>query len=49
MSHLVLRSLMRARPGNGNGFLLRAQGKPQVCGIDTHERLAELDGLPGIH
>jgi len=29
--------------------ILSAQGEPQVFGIDTHERLAALDGLPGIN
>jgi hypothetical protein len=49
VSHLVLRGLVRARPYGGNGFLVRAHGEPQVRGIDTHERLAALDGLPGIN
>jgi hypothetical protein len=49
VSHLVLRGLVRARPGGGHGFLLRAQGEPQVRGIKMHERLAALDGLPDIN
>ena len=48
VSHLVLRSLARARPCGGNGLLVRAHGEPQVRGIDAHERLAALDRLPGI-
>jgi hypothetical protein len=27
---------------------MRARSEPQVRGIDAHERLAALDGLPGI-
>jgi hypothetical protein len=46
---LVGRRLVRARPGSGNRLLLRARGKPQVRGIDAHERLAALDRLPGIN
>ena len=49
VSRLVIRSLARARLGGGNGLLVRAHGEPQVRGIDTHERLAALDGLPGIY
>lgn len=49
MSHLVRRGLVRTRLGGGNGFLVRAHGQPQVRGIDTHQRLAALDGLPGIN
>ena len=39
---------MRARLGSGNRLLLRTRGNFQVRGIDAHERLAPLDGLPGI-
>jgi hypothetical protein len=28
---------------------MRAHGEAQVRGIDAHERLAALDGLPGIN
>jgi hypothetical protein len=49
VSRLVVRSLARARPGGRNGLLVRAHGEPQIRGIDTDERLAALDGLPGIH
>ena len=49
VSRLVIRGLARARLGGGNGLLVRAHGEPQVRGIDTHERLAALDGLPGIN
>ena len=49
MSHFVRRGLVRARPCGGNGLLVRAHGQPQVGGIDTHEQLAALDGLPGIN
>lgn len=48
VSRLVLRGLARARRGGGNGLLVGARGEPQVRGIDAHERLAALDGLPGI-
>ena len=48
VSRLVIRSLARACLGGGNGLVVRAHGEPQVRRIDTHERLAALDGLPGI-
>src|SRR6266545_3717371 len=46
---LVGRSLARSRPGSGNGLVVRAHGERQVRGIDAHERLAALDGLPCIN
>ena len=48
VSRLVLRGLARARRGGGNGLVVGARGEPQVGGVDAHERLAALDGLPGI-
>jgi hypothetical protein len=48
ISHLVIRSLARRAPWRRNGLLVRAPGEPQVRRIDTHERLAAPDGLPGI-
>src|SRR4029079_10214318 len=48
VSQLVIRSLPRARLCGSDGLLLRSRGEPEVRGIDTHERLAALDGLTGI-
>src|SRR5205085_4330910 len=49
VSPFVLGALVRARPCGRNGLLVRAHGEPQVRRIDTHERLAAPDGLPGIN
>jgi hypothetical protein len=49
VSRLVIRGLARARLGGSDGLLVRPHGEPQVRGIDTHERLAALDGLPGVN
>jgi len=48
VSRLVLRGLVRARRGGGNGLVAGAHGEPQIGGIDAHQRLAALDSLPGI-
>ncbi len=45
---LVLRGLARAGRGGGHGLVMGAGGEPQVGGVDAHQRLAALDGLPGI-
>lgn len=48
VARLILRGLASACRGGGNSLVAGMRGELQISGVDTHQRLAALDGLPGI-